>query len=255
VSVGAVVVVVPRVPEFSSMSPGFEVVVAVVVEVVVVTGVVEVVVVVVAGVVVVVVVAGVVVVVVPRVPEFSSMSPGFEVVVAVVVEVVVVTGVVEVVVVVVAGVVVVVVVAGVVVVVVPRVPEFSSMSPGFEVVVAEVVEVVVVVVVAGVVVVVVVAGVVVVVSGVVVVVVAGVVVVLVVVVVVAATTSSHVPVTYRLIPAASALHLFPYVDPSDPQTGEYSSVQKVQTSTTLHLDPCCPRCSQQASAVLKKNLS
>jgi len=114
----------------------------------------------------------------------------------------------------------------------------------------------VVVVVAGVVVVVVVAGVVVVVSGVVVVVVvAGVVVVLVVVVVVAATTSSHVPVTNRLIPAALALHLFPYVDPSDPQTGEYSSVQKVQTSTTLHLDPCCSRCSQQASAVLKKNLS
>jgi len=214
VSVGAVVVVVPRVPEFSSMSPGFEVVVVEVVEVVVVTGVVEVVVVVVvAGVVVVVVVAGVVVVVVPRVPEFSSMSPGFEVVVVEVVEVVVVTGVVEVVVVVVvAGVVVVVVVAGVVVVV---------------------------------------AGVVVVVSGVVVVVVAGVVVVLVVVVVVAATTSSHVPVAYRLIPAASALHLFPYVDPSDPQTGEYSSVQKVQTSTTLHLDPCC---SQQALAVLKKNV-
>ena len=225
-SVGAVVVVVPRVPEFSSMSPGFEVVVVEVVEVVVVTGVVEVVVVVVvAGVVVVVVVAGVVVVVVPRVPEFSSMSPGSEVVVAEVVEVVVV-------VVVVAGVVVVVVVAGVVVVVVAGV--------------------VVVVVVAGVVVVV--AGVVVVVSGVVVVVVAGVVVVLVVVVVVAASTSSHVPVTYRLIPAASALHLFPYVDPSDPQTGEYSSVQKVQTSTTLHLDPCCSRCSQQASAVLKKNL-
>lgn len=136
------------------------------------------------------------------------------------------------------------------------------MSPGSEVVVVVVVEVVVVrgvvddvvvvlVVVAGVVVVVV-AGVVVVVVvfDVVVVVVAGVVVV---VVVVASATCSHVPLTYSLIPAASALQLLSYVEASDPQTGEYSSVQEAQTLTTsLHPPSTVP---QQASAVSKKKIS
>lgn len=141
-------------------------------------------------------------------------------------------------------------------------PEFCCMSPGSEVVVVVVVEVVVVrgvvddvvvvlVVVAGVVVVVV-AGVVVVVVvfDVVVVVVAGVVVV---VVVVASATCSHVPLTYSLIPAASALQLLSYVEASDPQTGEYSSVQEAQTLTTsLHPPSTVP---QQASAVSKKKIS
>lgn len=131
--------------------------------------------------------------------------------------------------------------------------EFCSMSPGSEVVVVEVVEVVVVrgvvdvvvvvlVVVAGVVVVVVVLDVVVVVVAVVV-----------VVVVEASANSSHVPLTYSLIPAASALQLLPYVKASDPQTGEYSSVQEAQTLTTfLHPPSTVP---QQASAVSKINLS
>ena len=137
------------------------------------------------------------------------------------------------------------------------------MSPGSEVVVVVVVEVVVVrgvvddvvvvlVVVAGVVVVVVagvVVVVVVVVFDVVVVVVAGVV----VVVVVASATCSHVPLTYSLIPAASALQLLSYVEASDPQTGEYSSVQEAQTLTTsLHPPSTVP---QQASAVSKKKIS
>jgi hypothetical protein len=82
-----------------------------------------------------------------------------------------------------------------------------------------------------------------------------------VVVVVVAGTDSHSPSTYTRIPAASALQLFPYVDPSDPQTGEYSSVQNVGSGSVsvsehvsiglaLHSDATpSENCPQQASAV------